>query len=179
MSVFPSPRLEPLVTITPFSLESLGSASVADGISIDAGVSSAWPSNNYAIFYPFSLSRRITVQSLFCMNGATAAGNIDMGIYTMDGTRIVSAGSTAQSGTNAIQALTITPTQLSPGFYYLAIAASSTSTTIFGHSVYSNIYERFMGTAGMASAFPLPATATLASGGNLMFLIALTTRSVV
>lgn len=75
MSVFPSPRLEPLVTITPFSLESLGSASVADGISIDAGVSSAWPSNNYAIFYPFSLSRRITVQSLFCMNGATAAGH--------------------------------------------------------------------------------------------------------
>jgi hypothetical protein len=177
--IFPSPRMSPLVTISPWSLESLGSAAHAQTSNMTNAVSSAWPSANLALFFPFYITHRITVQQLFMLNGATAAGNVDMGLYTLDGTRIISVGSTAQSGTNAIQAFSITSTQLSAGTYYLAVAASSVSTTIFSRTVFNSSYSSTFGMAQMTSAFPLPATATLATIGNGMFCVALTTRTFV
>ena len=52
--------------------------------------------------------------------------NIDVGIYSADGTRIVSAGSTAQSGTEIAQNFAIADTLIGPGDFYLAMVMNGT-----------------------------------------------------
>ena len=99
---------------------------------------------------------------MWVVNGATASGNLDVGIYTEDGTRLVSIGSTAQSGTTALQFFNITDTFLSPGNYYMACAMDGTTGTTRRHSP---ALERCIA-AGLikgATSFPLPATITFAT----------------
>lgn len=180
--IWPQSRFEPLVTISPFSMESLGPylAAGQTGANVNGTTSQVWPSANLALFIPFYVSRRTTITQIFCLNGATVAGNLDVGIYTQDGTRIVSSGSTAQAGANAIQALSITATQLSAGVYYMAMSMSSATATIFRTTLFNNTATRSIGVAQMASALPLPATATFASATfGTIPLFALTTRTVI
>jgi hypothetical protein len=123
---------------------------------------SAWPGANDAMFLPLVLTRPIVVKRLYCMNGNVAGNNVDVGIYTWDGARIVSSGSTAQSGTTAPQFFDIADTYLSPGQYYLALAANGTTAT-FRRVTITVIRAQHMGVYRMGTAFALPAVATFAS----------------
>jgi hypothetical protein len=96
-------------------------------------------------------------------NGTVVTGNIDVGIYDASGNRLVSAGSTVQAGTSAIQIFDITDTLLKPGLHYMAIALSNNTGTLAGWSVGNAVDGRPFGLAQMASAFALPNPATLAS----------------
>ena len=130
---------------------------------LNAAASTAWLTANRAFFYPFWLAHAITVLKMFVFNGATAAGNIDVGIYTEDGRKLVSSGSTAQAGTSALQEFDITDTLLTPGRYYLAIAKDDTTGTVF---LFNSPGTRFVQGAGVLmqeTAFALPATATFAT----------------
>ena len=144
-----------------FSDEAIGTAVVAltGGNTPAAAV---WPAANDALFIPFALAQSVLLKRLFVINGATASGNVDAGLYADDGTRIVSSGSTAQSGTSAPQFFDITDIIISPGRYYLAVAMDTTGGTLF-RSNPSVIREQQIGMAKQASAFPLPATATFAT----------------
>jgi len=124
--------------------------------------SAAWPAANDALFVPFNLSRPAFVQRMYVANGATASGNIDVGIYTYDGGRIVSIGSTAQAGTSALQFFNITDTLLKPDRYYMAVAKNDTTGTVrrFNTTI---IRQQQMGVVKMATAFALPAVATFAT----------------
>ena len=102
---------------------------------------------------------------MFTLNGATAGNNVDVGIYTGDGTRLISMGSTAQSGTNAIQTYNITDTALGAGLYRLGIAMDGTTGTLFRQN--SNaLFENPAGIQQQASAFALPATLTGAAAAS-------------
>lgn len=68
---------------------------------------------------------------MWTLNGAVANGNLDVGIYTDDGARLVSAGPTAQVGVNTYQVVNIGDITLGPGFYYMAIAMDNIVGTIF------------------------------------------------
>ena len=154
------PRSVHVSTISP---ESLGLRAV--GIT-NAGIASAvWPSSNLAIFIPFTLPEASLALAMFSYNGATASGNLDVGLYKADGTRIVSMGSTAQAGTSALQTLDITDTTLPGGeLLYLAMAMDNTTGTTFRLTGSSNVGQlRACGVMQMATAFPLPATATFAT----------------
>lgn len=124
-----------------------------------AGASAAWPAANRGIFVPFSIDTEIEVVRMWTYNGATAAGNIDLAILNMHGGRVVSTGSTAQSGTSTIQVFTVTTTKLTPGQWIMGMAANSTSTTIFRVSP-STSYQATCGVRIMTSAFPIPASVT-------------------
>lgn len=124
---------------------------------------STWPTANKAVFVPFRIAEPLLVTKLFAWNGATASGNLDIGIYDENGVRLVSTGSTPQSGTNALQVIDVTDTWIGPGRFYLALALDGTSGTIVRNNLGSAIYAQMHGLAEMTSAFPLPATATLAS----------------
>lgn len=97
------------------------------------------------------------------------AGNVDVGIYSSDGTtatRLWSSTSTALAP-GAPQTITISPSlAMSPGIdYYLVIAVDNNTSTI-GYSVdnlgaTSTVANQ---TISFATSFPLPATFTLASG---------------
>lgn len=130
--------------------------------------SSAWPVANKALFVPFALRTTFPIKRFWWLNGATAAGSVDVAIYTMGGARLLSVGGVAQSGTNVIQSSAPTagpPWTLAPGAYYLAIAASLATTTFFTNAGGSmNLSEaKMMGFAEQTTAYPLPDPATLAS----------------
>ena len=76
-------------------------------------------------------STPLLVQAMFWMNGATVIGHYDAGIYTTTGNRVLSTGSTAQVTANALQVVSVAPTLLPPGPYYLALATATRSSTIF------------------------------------------------
>ena len=161
MSSFPTPLLKPLVHINPTSLEAWSSPGFVNIASLAASsTSTTWPSANLALFYPFRIFTPIIVTLLYTYNGSVASGNLDVGIYDMDGNQIVSSGSTAQTGTSTIQELNISDTPLNPGKFYLAMAMDNTTGTITRYAGPSNSELTYLGIAQQASAFPLPATAT-------------------
>lgn len=133
-------------------LNTIGSTSTA----------AAWPTANKAIFVPFSVHGPVTVVKMFLENGGTVSGNVDVGIYDRGGARLVSSGSTAQSGASAIQEFNITDTLLNPGLYYLACALDITTGQIARWSPSAAI-GRGLGVAEQTSAFALPSSATLAA----------------
>lgn len=121
---------------------------------------------NGAIFVPFRIPRPLTVQSFSLQNGTAVAGNIDMGIYTPGGTRLVSTGSTAQAGISVTQTVAATATRFGPGLFYMALAMSNAATArILAQNFTPNDMAQMLGLATMAAAFPLPATAVFASVG--------------
>jgi len=155
---WPNQALPSLPTITPLSPESLSLNPVINVGSFASGVLTA----NRAYLIPFHLDEPITVTKLFCANGATASGNVDVGIYSEDFTKIISSGSTAQAGTNTLQIFDVTDTTIGPGDFYLAIAIDNGTGTIFNQNIGTTVSNR-EGLLQMASAFPLPATITPAT----------------
>jgi hypothetical protein len=146
-------------TIHTFSAECLGAH-----LTSSSGVgSAAYPAADRAHFLPFRVNRPTLITKLMAYNGSTASGNIDVGIYSHDGTRLVSTGSTAQSGTSALQVFDVTDTWLGPGRFYLAVAMDNTTGTLFRATLGSTQIDAGIGLLIEASAFPLPATATFAT----------------
>ncbi len=129
-----------------------------------AGASSAaWPIANTARFFPVIVTEPFLATQMFVFNGTAVSGNVDVGIYTSEGKLIVSMGTTAQSGTSAIQTFNITDTLLNPDLYYIALALSNTTGTFLQHTFGDSQQTREIGVLQMASAFPLPASATFAT----------------
>jgi hypothetical protein len=116
--------------ISPFGYQSLAT-SLAVLVNNDVGPL-AWPTANVVIYVPFWVPDAITIYKMFLGIG-TGAGNVDVGIYADDGTRLVSAGTTAAVGSTATLIFNITDTNLARGRYYLAAVADTVTTlTIFG-----------------------------------------------
>ena len=165
------------VVISPLSLQSIGLELAA---LVSGTAASTWPSACLAIFIPFSVERPTTITQMFTDNSASFSGNIDVGIYDAGGSLLVSSGSVSQSA-SAIQTFNITDTTLNPGLYYLAAvqdvacggmsrAAGATASGVI----------RALGVVQMASAYPLPATATFASAGVAYIpIVCATQRSVI
>jgi len=89
--------------------------------------STGWPAGNRAFYYPLHIPQRFTVARFMIANGTAVAGNFDLGLYDNAGTRLVSIGATAQSGTSTTQYVGVTDQSFGPGHYYIGIVLSSTS----------------------------------------------------
>jgi hypothetical protein len=180
MSDWPATPLYPLVTITPFALEA-NQYRVSNSTNPSVAVSTAWPTANLALYFPFWLSIPVTIVKMFTVNGATASNNIDVGIYDSAGARLVSIGTTALAGTNAIQEYNITDTQIGPGKFFLAIAMNGTAGTLSMINTPPAPLQRGGGRFEQATAFVLPATATFAAASTtaLTPLFGATIRTVV
>lgn len=143
------------------SVESLG---VTINATSNSGVSSAsaYPTTNMAIFIPFSLRSSVRVYGLFTANSTTAGNSFDIGVYTTDGTKVISTGPTAQVGTSVVQVVTITPITIGPGSFYLAIAANGTTGKYLSASITAK-YMHICGILQQTTAFPLPQNAVFAT----------------
>lgn len=120
----------------------------------------------------------MVVAQLWVMNGATASGNLNLGLYDIAGTRLVVSGSTAQSGTSAVQLTNVTDTSVGAGVYYVALVMDGTTGTAFRFAPPTAGLCACIGIAQQASAFSLPATATFASAANAYVpLVGITDRS--
>lgn len=159
------PRWPTLGTITPFSAESLGMPLKNAGIFVSALASAAFPTAaNRVYYYPFRIYEPSLAVEIGFVNGATASGNLDVGIYDWEGNRIVNSGSTAQTGTSTFQVFNITDTLLQPGRYFMAFTHSNTTGTVMSVTAADELIIPgglfYLETTG---AFGLPATATFAT----------------
>ena len=154
----------------------------------DAGAISIITPINAAIFMPVYISGNVTLTRAQWYNMVTVNGNMDVGLYTLDGTRLASTGAVAQSGADASQTAALTaPIHVRRGVYYMAYSSSSGTSTLNGVSYVGAVADMLalLGCARMAAAHPLPATATLVTiigagyggAGTTMPCILLTSRS--
>ena len=126
--------------------------------------SAVYPGANRVVYTPFRIGRPTLIRKLFWMNGTAVAGNVDCGIYDAAGTLLVSTGSTAQSGTSALQTVDVTDYLVGPGLFYEAIQLSDATTATLFRSLLAAELCRVIGMAQEATAgLPLPATASFAS----------------
>lgn len=152
----------PIINISVLSPESLGYM-IAGQIGGTGSNGTAWPAANLAMYIPFSLRRKITVSKMFVGNG-TPAGSVDLGIYSIDGAKLASTGSTAMSGSTAMQRISLSATvTLGPGMYYMAIACNGATTTLNCKTATASYYLKSVGIYEQTTAFPLPSTATFAT----------------
>jgi hypothetical protein len=149
------------VLLSTASLFSLGSRLRVTASSVSGQF---WPAANRAIYVPFELSHPVTVLKGYMVNAGSTAGNYDFGIYNRSTlARIVSSGTTAQSGSNVVQEFDITDTYLAAGPYYMALSTNSASGGVFMWSIGDLQLAKSVGAAQEASAFTLPSTATPAA----------------
>lgn len=128
-----------------------------------APASQTWTTANQARYYPMTLPFPYVVRRVWWVNGSSASGNRDFGIYSIGGARIFSTGSTAASGASVPQWVTVTPFLLPPGDYYFAFNSSDTTNAVAGGAT-SAAQQRFAGILQEAvGATALPATATFAT----------------
>lgn len=150
----------------------------AGGAQTNAQSSAVWPSANQALYVPFWTPVPLVIARILVLNGAAVSGNLDVGIYDQDGTRLVSSGSTAQAGVSDVQEIDITDTLVGPGRFYAALALDNTTGTnlFFGSNSANQV--RLLGVLLQASAFPLPAVATFATSNARAPSISLSIRTV-
>jgi hypothetical protein len=174
--------LEPDIgVITPWApIESIGIKLTAHGFLMNSTVGAVYPSSNLAIYVPFVLRRQITAAQLFWYNGATVSGNVDIGIYTAGGARLVSSGSTAQANASVLQVVDITDTTIGPGLFRLALAMNNTTGTLISVATGLLGFLSAMGVTQQATAFALPANSTIATATfDYLPVFGLTTGSVI
>ena len=147
---------------------SLSHAKASPTVSINGAI--AWTTANTAIFIPIYLPYRATIRRWWWVNGSNPGSNADIGLYSRGGSLIASSGSTAQSGASAQQFVTLgTPVVVDPGTYFLAFTLSATTASrMTGVSAATVAFLRARGVQTMASALPLPATATFATPAAAM-----------
>lgn len=167
MSYVPAPHLSTAsdTVIWPGSYLSCGIALL--NLNLTSFASAAWPTANKAIYVPFVLYRDVTVYQVGWVNGSGAqSGTREVGVYKLDGTKVVSGSATA-SGVTASQRVNVTDTAVAAGAYYLAMSDSGTAT-LFSMAPVAPYCATF-GILSQTSASPLPATATYAVDQTLAY----------
>src|SRR5262245_10538371 len=132
-----------------------------------SSTSTAWPLANRAFYYPVRVRETWACSALWWVNGSTASGSVDAGIYDDQGNLLVSAGSKTPTGTLTPQTVAVSPAVVIPaGNVYFALAASSTATTFAGPGGAISMAPTW-GIYTQTSAFALPSTATFASTASV------------
>ena len=121
---------------------------------------------NQAIYIPVAIPWPYLVKRVWWYNGSTVtSSNADMGIYTPGGTKIYSQGSTAMSGTSAVQYANVsTPFVLDAGMYFFAWACNNSTSRAFGWAP-TVPQGALCGILSQTTAFALPSPATFATYG--------------
>lgn len=131
--------------------------------------STAWPANNRAYYIPIYVPFRFTVARFMVANGTIVSGTLDAGLYSESGTRLISTGSTSQTGTNVVQYISVTSQSFAPGAYYLALVSSTTGSRFMRTTVNSawslqggGILQESLGSAVLPSSMTPAAMAATA-----------------
>jgi hypothetical protein len=141
---------KPVFVITPVTKES-----VAGAFGTVGWTDATWPTSNKSVLIPFTINYTIIVKTLFCFNGRTVSGNLDIGIYDMGAALRIHTGAKGQAGTNRVQAFSIANTELEPGSYHLAMVMDNTTGQIYRRAAGITAQAAAYGIAQVTSNFPL------------------------
>lgn len=156
----------PIAGICPISNESIGmELTRLTNTTIGTPTTAVWPTASLAIYVPFRLSVAARLRSLGLYNGSVVSGNLDVGIFRYDGSKVISTGSTVMAGASALQIITVTNTDLSPGRYYLGLSVDNVTASVRRASGASAPMLEAVGVLQEVS-FPLPATMTPVAPAN-------------
>jgi hypothetical protein len=169
MGTWTNRTVAPPVTYHIWSPESCGIGQTALPENFTNMSSLAWSVANTAVYIPFSVTTTITVTKLWVKNGTVGVSSdtYQLGIYSSDGTRLVTTGDINQNDAidGQLEITDITDTILYPGEYYLAMAASGTGIVVQG-TAFTNVgigkTMGFLMQTGLTGS-TLPATATFAT----------------
>lgn len=124
------------------------------------------------LLYQATVTETYRVRRLWWLNGSPVSGNVDVGVFDASGAKLVSTGSTAQSGASTIQSVAVDFT-LGVGSYWVGIAGSSATASFASFSFTGSPMIRDGTGIAMhvtvGSAVPLPSQLTLSS--NLVYQI--------
>jgi hypothetical protein len=124
-----------------------------------------WPTSNRAYYIPLSLPWPYPVKRVWWINGSNTTGNVDLGVYrAQDGLKLASIGSTARSGTTAVQYVSV-DWAFAPGEYYLAMGCNNNGGSFIRTSGMSANNLRMFGQMH-EDTFPLPSSMTPALETN-------------
>lgn len=144
--------------ITPASQEFGVSAMVRMVAALNTG--GAWASANDPLALPFCVQDDgMLVDRLGWLNGGSAGGNVDVGVYDTSWNRLVSTGSTGGSGSGAWQWVNVTDTYLRGGRYYLVCSRDNTTgsrVTYYNHGSSATLLAMCGLQSSSTDAFPLP-----------------------
>lgn len=130
------------------------------------GFDSLWdnttPSTADRVWYiPVWMPNVCKVTHLYLENGSVVNGNIELGLYDLDGNRLVTTGAVAQAGTTAVQAIALgTAFRVNKGAYYWSFVQSSATGRYQSVTALSGSKARAFGHYIQASTSALPATWT-------------------
>lgn len=126
--------------------------------------SATWSTTKFAMYCPIMAQAPMSITAFFVVNGASTSGNFEIGLYAADGTKLSSTGSTAQSGTNTYQSVSVTPFNIGAGLYFLAVTFDNTTATVRSEAVGAQLL-RSLGflEQDLSGSWALPATATFAA----------------
>jgi hypothetical protein len=161
----------PGLLITPWSLESIGVPIQAAAQAVPASALNA-NAAQLALYVPFRLAETVTCYKVFWNNGTAVAGNVDVGVYTEAGLKLLSAGATAQTTVSVLQEVDTTNTVLpGPARYYMGFVATDATTATFLRISMPLGFGQSLGICSQASQTALPASATFADpGGAFVYL---------
>lgn len=163
-------RLMPLV-IHPFQSHTTNEAAIT---SLAATTASSTLSSSNIVLYQVVVTEPYRVRRFWWQNGVTVNGNVDVGVFAEDGTRIASTGSTAQSGSSTMQQVSADFT-LGIGRYWIGLASTSSTGTFAGKTGTGVNMLSVRDASGLAmhvtvgTAVPIPSSIVI--GSNLGFTI--------
>lgn len=167
MADFPIYEWPPLNVITPFHPDSFGMVRGGALYAFDGAAVSTTFNDELIHYFPFRIWRPSTVVKMSILNGATAAGTFDIGVYDGQLNKIVSTGLTAQSGTNDIQTVDTTDTTLLPGEYLMAVKSTDGTATAWMRAIADELALPFVPlyteAGGAGAALPTTATPVLST----------------
>jgi len=134
-----------------------------------------YPLANRANYYPIVFHSDVNIDTFFIVNGNTTSGNICFAIADSAGTRKLTTGSTAMTGSaNAIQNYSVTATHFTAGLYFLCLSIDNTTATPARFTTTFNTPIMITEFAYQeASAFPVPSTISFATAnatGQIYFI---------
>jgi hypothetical protein len=120
---------------------------------------------NVIYYVPVIQPEYVTIYAMAWSNSTTVSGNIDAGVYDINGNLLCNTGSIAQTTVSVVQAAAVTSsTAIVPGTYFLAMMQDNATGLVFRSPGISNQFGRTCGVQMQsAGAFGLPATATFAN----------------
>lgn len=146
--------------------------------------SATWESANRAVYYPIWVPTPCVARRVYWANGATTTGGatIEVGLYSTSGykpgAKVVS-GSATQGTASEVQFVDITDTTLTPGLWWLAVTASSTTNTTLFRGQFGSASMDELFRFDEASANPLPSTATpVESNASNLWVIGFSTTTI-
>lgn len=172
-------NVSPMV-LSPFSpIYSIGNHTFANQNAVQTLASGVVGAANRAMAWPFWLPTAVTYTHAWIQNGATVAGNLEIGVYNLDLTKHTTTGSFAQAGTSTLQVQATTFT-LAAGSYFLWVSASDATATVIRDTLSSAPMANCVGMFQQDAVGPgsAPSTATPATVvSNIVYVCGLSVRT--